>query len=125
MKSQRYIQWFESAPKAWEYETVKEQEPPRPRYILWVAGGRALVDGEMLALSEVGDYLIFNDDCVNSFNLAVESPEMAIAIAKRITGCSMLGLVELEDDGEYHEWYDDEGREIEELAEPITSRIGA
>ena len=117
MQSQRYIQWFESAPKAWEYETVKEQEPPRPRYILWVAGGRALVDGEMLALSEVGDYLIFNDDCVNSFNLAVESPEMAIAIAKRITGCSMLGLVELEDDGEYHEWYDDEGREIEELSE--------
>ena len=108
----RYQELLERSPVQ-----IIEPKPPRPRYILWVNGGRALVDGKMLALSDVEGHLIFNDDCLNSFNLAVESPEMAVAIAKRITGCSMLGLVELEDDGEYREWYDGEGRDIEELSE--------
>tara|TARA_R100001530_G_scaffold117372_3_gene84512 strand:- start:5160 stop:5519 length:360 start_codon:yes stop_codon:yes gene_type:complete len=94
-----------------------EPKPPRPRYVLWVSGGRALVDGEFLVLTEVEKYLIYNDECISTFNLDVASPEMAIAIAKRITGCSMLGLVELEDDGEYYEWYDDQGRDLEELSE--------
>jgi len=119
-ESNRWEQWMEPRyQEMLERPPVKiiEPKPPRPRYILWINGGRALVDGEMLALSDVERYLIFNDDCINSFNLDVASPEMAIAIAKRITGCSMLGLVELEDDGEYREWYDDEGRDIEELAE--------
>ena len=130
--SNRWEQWMEPRYREMlEQPSVEiiESTPPRPRYILWVNGGRALVDGEMLALTEVEEYLIYtgkclrlqlhfqNDDCLNSFNLAVESPEMAIAIAKRITQSSMLRLVELEDDGEYREWYDDEGRDIEALSE--------
>jgi len=122
LTSNRWKQWMEPRYREiFERPSVEiiEPEPLRPRYILWVNGGRALVDGEWLALSDVEEYLVNNDDCLNSFNLAVESPEMAIAIAKRVTRCSMLGLVELEDDGEYREWYDDEGRDIEELAEGV------
>jgi hypothetical protein len=92
--------------------TISVADVLRPRYILWISGGRALVDGEWLALSDIEECLIYNDDCLWSFNLAVESPQKAIAIAKRITGCRGLGLVELEDDGVYHEWYDADGNDL-------------
>jgi hypothetical protein len=132
LTSNRWKQWMEPRYREiFERPSVEIIEPEplnsgiipqRPRYILWVRGGRALVDGEWLTHSDIEKHLVCDIDLMddvypNSFNLAVESPEMAIAIAKRITGCSMLGLVELENDNEYREWYDDEGRDIEELSE--------
>ena len=80
---------------------------PRPQYILWISGGRTLLDGEMIGLADL-DFV----QGPNSWNIAVDSIEEALELAPRITGCAALGLEELTEDGEYYEWYDDDGNSI-------------
>ena len=38
-------------------------------------------------------------------------------IIEKITGCVGLGLEELDDDGEYREWYDEAGLAVDEIEE--------
>lgn len=112
--SKRWKTWME--PRYQERANVlatlpEPMQEARPKYILWVWGGKTLLDGEMIGLAD----LKFVDG-PNSFNIAVETIDEAMALASRITGCYGLGLVELEDDGEYREWYDECGVDIEELS---------
>jgi len=97
----------------------------RPRYLVWVAGGRATIGANIvdayrngLALSESPDLTFVEDENEPScFNIKVESPEEGIALIQRIANCMALGLIELEDDGEYHEWYDDKGNSSTDIAD--------
>ena len=89
-------------------ETVEVAE--QPKYVLWVNGGRALYDGEMMGLTKL-DFV----DGESSFQIKVDNPGEAKRIINKISGCVMLGLVELDDDdGEYHEWYSEYGLAIDE-----------
>ena len=97
----------------------------RPRYLVWVAGGRATIgtdivdayrNGEMLGLAE--ELTFIEDENESScFNIKVESPEKGIDLIRRIANCIGIGLIELEDDGEYHEWYDDQGNSSTDIAD--------
>ena len=86
------------------WESFITKATPLPKYRMWIGGGRALLDGEMIGSAD----LDFIEDQHSSFMIRVESPEEAIGLARRITGCVALGLEELED-GEYYEWYDENG----------------
>ena len=122
--SHRFQQWMQ--PQYTEVERTRNehwyvyrgqvtQDPPptpprRPHYNLWIIGGRTLYDGEMIGLSNLDLF-----EGTSSFDVAVSSPVEAVKIGRRLTGCACFGLVELEGDGEYYEWYDDEGRDIEKI----------
>jgi hypothetical protein len=118
--SKRWKAWMEPRYEEIERRSMDIPEPtakePPPQYILWITGGRTMLDGEMIGLADL-DFL----DGLNSFNIAVASIREAMELAPRLTGCVMFGVCELEDDGEYHEWYDDDGNSLEELyPEPTT-----
>jgi len=116
--SSRWQIWMEPVKAAHDHMELgreKEQQEPRPGFILWIAGGKTLYDGEMIGMADLNFY--HGNDAVNSFNIAVQSPSEALELITHITGSWMLGLVELEEDGEYHEWYDEEHNEdIERLS---------
>lgn len=69
--------------------------------------------------------------CVNgygSFDYAVESPQEAAELINSLAmeqlrdpgvGWNTFGLQELEDDREYHEWYDEEGENVNALADAL------
>ena len=94
-----------------------QQNDVRPHYLVWVAGGKATIgkdgrdayfNGQMLSMAE--DLTFVEDENEPSnFNIKVESPEEGLALMRRIANCYAVGLIELEDDGIYHEWYNDEG----------------
>ena len=122
--SQRYQQWFPVR----EPEVIEQPAPepaPRPRYLVWVAGGKATIgkdgrdayfNGQMLGMAD--DLTFVEDENEPScFNIAVETPEEGIALIRRIANCMALGLIELEDDDIYHEWYDDEGNSSTDIAD--------
>ena len=101
------------------------EQTTRPRYLVWVAGARATIgtdivdayrNGEMLGLAEELTF-IEDENEPSCFNIKVESPEEGIDLIKRIANCIGIGLIELEDDGEYHEWYDAEGNSSTDIAD--------
>ena len=97
----------------------------RPRYLVWVVGSEATIgkdgrdayfNGQMLGMAEELTF-IEDENEPFSFNIAVETPEEGIALMRRIANCWALGIIELEDDGEYHEWYDAEGNSSTDIAD--------
>ena len=120
LTSDRYAQWMKPR---WDeyleevYQGLVAASGPaevveQPKYVLWVQGGRALYDGEMMGLAEL-DFI----DGESSFQIQVNTPAEAKLIIERITGCLALGLAELGDDGEYWEWYDEAGLAVDEIEE--------
>jgi hypothetical protein len=121
-QSNRYQEWFANR----EPVTVDQPAPeptPRPRYVVWVAGSRATIgkdgrdaylNGQMLGMA---DNLTFVEDEnePSDFLIAVESPEEGIALMRRIANCMAFGIIELEEDEKYHEWYNDNGEDASEL----------
>jgi hypothetical protein len=89
------------------WESFITKATPLPKYRMWIVDGWALLDGEMIGFADL-DFIETQD---GSFKIRVESPEEAIGLARRITGCVALGLEELED-GEYYEWYDENGDDL-------------
>ena len=117
LTSDRYAQWIKPRwDKYLEEVYAPPQEPvevvEQPKYVLWVQGGRALYDGEMMGLAGL-DFI----DGENTFQIQVNTPTEAKLIVERITGCLALGLAELGDDGEYWEWYDEAGLAVDEIEE--------
>jgi hypothetical protein len=113
--SNRWNKWME--PRFQEMAKLPREIPvpiPRPRYIFQIYGGWTMLDGEPIGLADLNFM-----DGISSFNIAVESAEEVLKLGTRITGCFGFGLVELEEDGEYHEWYDDNGNSIEELVDQV------
>lgn len=111
---------------------------PLPKYRMWITGGKRaydpiLFDGERIGLVDTGEGLVdldFIEDrdvyvmgnpghwerllLRRSFMIRVDSPEEAIGLARRITRHDALGLEELED-GEYYEWYDENGDDLDKF----------
>ena len=130
LTSDRYAQWIKPRwDKYLEEVYAPPQEPvevvEQPKYVLWVQGGRALYDGEMMGLAELDFVDGTHYDGENSyvyriggnFQIQVNTPTEAKLIVERITGCLALGLAELGDDGEYWEWYDEAGLAVDEVEE--------
>ena len=91
---------------------------PKPQYVLWVLGGRTLFDGEMLGLADLnfidGD-AVFGADATHGWAIKVESPDEALALYGRFYGNYAHGLDELDSDGQYYTWRDEEHRDISDL----------
>lgn len=94
-----------------------EVAEPRPQFILWIEGGRTLYDGEMIGLADLNFY--YGEDATNSFSITVDSPLEAVTLIRHITHSLTLGLVELDEDGDYCEWYSEIGDDIETVADRI------
>jgi len=92
------------------------------KYLVWVAGDEATIgkdgrdayfNGTPLAGANLN--LVWDTDEPSSFNIAVETPEEGIALMRRIANCMAFGLVELEEDGMYHEWYSEDAESASEI----------
>tara|TARA_Y100000310_G_scaffold343303_1_gene450281 strand:- start:1629 stop:1937 length:309 start_codon:yes stop_codon:yes gene_type:complete len=94
--------------------------------MVWVAGDEAAIgkDGRDAyfngtPLAEANLNLVWDTDEPSSFNIAVETPEEGIALMRRISHCWGFGLVELEEDGLYHEWYSEDAESASEIANAL------
>ena len=127
--STRYMEWFDTSLNSASSQPVTTEPAPRPKYMVWVAGGRATygkdsrdatLNGEMLGMADLnfaGKLLVEETDEPSSFNIAVETPEEGIALIRRISCYIGIGIIELEDDNQYHEWYSDDAESASEIAE--------
>ena len=113
--SNRYQKWIE--PKWHElFPAGNGKQIIAPaKFVVWIHGPHALYDGDMLGLASLN----FIDPVMGfgDFTIQVDSPDDAKQIVSKITDCFALGLVELDDDGEYKEWLDDDGESIEQTAD--------
>ena len=92
------------------------------KYMVWVAGDEATIgkDGRDAyfngtPLAEANLNLVWDTDEPSIFNIAVETPEEGMALMRRISHCWGFGLVELEEDGLYHEWYSEDAESASEI----------
>ena len=122
--STRYMEWFGTSLNSASSQPVTTEPAPRPRYIVWVGGGRATIDGFNKMLGEANLHFLSDDELsylsewvTSSFDIVVESPEEGVKLIRRIMCCVAIGMVELEEDGEYHEWYSDDGESASEIAD--------
>ena len=122
--STRYMEWFGTGLNSASSQPVTTEPAPRPRYIVWVAGGRATygtdsrdatLNGEMLGMADLDFVEDTNEP--SSFNIAVETPEEGIALIRRISCYMGIGIIELEDDDQYYEWYSDDAKSGSEIAD--------
>ena len=98
----------------------------RPRYMVWVAGDEATygkdsreatLNGTPLAGADL--HFVWDTQEPSSFNIAVETPEEGIALIRRISLYWGIGIIELEEDGLYHEWYSEEAESASEIANAL------
>jgi hypothetical protein len=97
-----------------------------PKYMVWVAGDEAAIgrdgrdaffNGTPLAGADL--HFVWDTDEPSSFNIAVETPAEGIALMRRIAHNFGFGIIELEEDGLYHEWYSEEGESASEIANAL------
>jgi len=120
-KSTRYEKWFaDHNPITPEPVTI--EPAPRPKYLVWVAGGEATIgkdgrdayfNGTMLGMADL--HFVEDTNEPSDFLIAIETPEEGIALMRRIANCMAFGLVELEEDGLYHEWYSEDAESASEI----------